>query len=74
MRAVTVSAPGGPDVLTWTEVDDPIAASGEVVIRVAAAGVNRADVLQRMGNYSPPPGSPAWPGLECSGEIGRAHV
>ncbi|MEI6375021.1 MAG: NAD(P)H-quinone oxidoreductase [Actinomycetes bacterium] len=69
MRAVTVSAPGGPDVLTWTEVDDPIAASGEVVIRVAAAGVNRADVLQRMGNYNPPPGSPTWPGLECSGVI-----
>ncbi len=69
MRAITISAPGGPDVLTWTEVDDPTAAPGEVVIRVAAAGVNRADVLQRMGNYNPPPGSPTWPGLECSGVI-----
>jgi len=69
MRAVTISSPGGPEVLGISEVDDPIAAPGEVIIRVAAAGVNRADVLQRKGAYPPPAGAPTWPGLECSGVI-----
>lgn len=69
MYAVTILAPGGPDVLQWSEVDDPIPAADEVVIEVAAAGVNRADLLQRQGNYPPPPGTPPYPGLECSGTI-----
>jgi len=69
MRAVVVSEPGGPEQLVFAEVPDPVAGPGEVVIRVAAAGVNRADVLQRRGMYPPPEGSPPWPGLECSGVI-----
>jgi putative PIG3 family NAD(P)H quinone oxidoreductase len=69
MYAITVREPGGPEVLVWSEVPDPEAGPGEVVIEVAAAGVNRADVHQRQGNYSPPPGAPPYPGLECSGRI-----
>jgi putative PIG3 family NAD(P)H quinone oxidoreductase len=55
--------------LVWAEVPDPVAGEGEVVIDVTAAGVNRADVMQRQGHYPPPPGAPAYPGLECSGVI-----
>src|ERR687886_2921165 len=69
MRAVVVSSPGGPEVLQVEEVPDPVAGFGEIVIEVAAAGVNRADLLQRQGNYPPPAGAPEWPGLECSGRI-----
>jgi putative PIG3 family NAD(P)H quinone oxidoreductase len=69
MRAVVVTSPGEPDVLKLTEVPDPVPGPGEVLVDVAAAGVNRADVLQRMGFYPPPPGSPPYPGLECSGRI-----
>lgn len=69
MRAITVSEPGGPEVLQWTEVPDVTPGTGEVVIRVAATAVNRADVLQRQGNYPPPPGVSEILGLECSGEI-----
>src|SRR4051794_545277 len=69
MRAVVVTSPGGPDVLQVAEVPDPVAGFGEVVIEVAAAGVNRADLLQRQGHYPPPSGAPDWPGLECSGRI-----
>jgi len=69
MRAVTIREPGGPEVLTWSEVEEPVPAPGEVVIRVAAAGVNRADLIQRAGDYPPPPGIAPWPGLECSGVI-----
>jgi putative PIG3 family NAD(P)H quinone oxidoreductase len=69
MRAIVVSSPGGPEVLQVAEVPDAVAGFGEVVIDVAAAGVNRADLMQRQGNYPPPPGAPAWPGLECSGRI-----
>jgi putative PIG3 family NAD(P)H quinone oxidoreductase len=69
MRAVVITGPGGPDVLDLTEVPDPVAAPGEVVIDVAAAGVNRADLMQRRGLYPPPPGAPPYPGLECSGRI-----
>ena len=57
MHAITVPAPGGPDALVWADVPDPVAGPGEVVIRVAAAGVNRADTLQRQGVYPPPPGT-----------------
>lgn len=69
MRAVVITEPGGPDVLALTEVPDPVAGEGEVLIDVTAAGVNRADVAQRLGFYPPPPGAPPYPGLECSGRI-----
>ena len=69
MRAVVITSPGEPDVLKLTDVPDPVPGPGEVLVDVAAAGVNRADVLQRMGFYPPPPGAPPYPGLECSGRI-----
>jgi putative PIG3 family NAD(P)H quinone oxidoreductase len=69
MRAVTISEPGGPEKLQWTEVPDPQPGPGEVLIDIAASAVNRADVLQRRGFYPPPPGAPEYPGLECSGRI-----
>jgi putative PIG3 family NAD(P)H quinone oxidoreductase len=59
-----------PDMaLLWTEVPDPVPGSGEVVVRVAATAVNRADLLQRRGKYPPPSGAPEWMGLEASGTI-----
>ncbi len=61
--------PGGPEALVVQQVPDPVAGPGQVVVDVAAAGLNRADLLQREGRYSPPPGTPAWPGLECSGTV-----
>ncbi len=69
MRAVTVSEPGGPQVLAVTELPDPVAGPVEVVIDVAATAVNRADTLQRQGLYPPPPGASDVLGLECSGTI-----
>lgn len=69
VKAVTISAPGGPDVLTLADLEDPVADRGEVRIRVAAAGVNRADLAQRVGEYPPPAGAPEWPGLEVSGIV-----
>jgi len=69
MHAITITAPGGSDVLQWTEVADPIISANEVLIDVAAAGLNRADILQRKGFYAPPAGSSPYPGLECSGTI-----
>ena len=69
MHAVVISEPGGPEVLRWTEVADPRPGPGEVLVEVAAAGVNRADLMQRQGLYPPPPGAPPYPGLECSGTI-----
>jgi putative PIG3 family NAD(P)H quinone oxidoreductase len=69
MRAVVITTPGGPEVLQLSDVPDPVPGPGEVLVEVAAAGVNRADVLQRMGGYPPPPGAPPYPGLECSGRI-----
>jgi putative PIG3 family NAD(P)H quinone oxidoreductase len=66
---MTVRAPGGPDSLILTEMPDPHPTEGQVVIEVAAAGVNRADINQREGHYPSPPGSPEWPGLEVSGTI-----
>ena len=56
MRAVVITQPGGPEVLRLEEVPDPVPGPGEVVIEVAAAGVNQADVMQRQGFYPPPPG------------------
>ncbi|GII84658.1 NAD(P)H quinone oxidoreductase [Sphaerisporangium siamense] len=69
MRAILISEPGGPDVLEWREVPDPRPAPGEVLIDVTAAGVNRADLLQRQGNYPPPRGASEIPGMECSGVV-----
>jgi len=69
MQAITLPSYGGPDVLTPTEVDDPVAGPGEVLVDVAATAVNRADVMQRQGHYPPPPGASPYPGLECSGTI-----
>ena len=69
MRAVVIAEPGGPDVLQLAEVPDPVAEPGEVLVEVAGAGVNRADLMQREGLYPPPPGAPPYPGLECSGRI-----
>jgi putative PIG3 family NAD(P)H quinone oxidoreductase len=69
MHAVVISEPGDPEVLQWTEVPDPEPGPGEVVVEVAAAGVNRADLMQRQGLYPPPPGAPPYPGLECSGTV-----
>ena len=75
MRAVEISEPGGPEVLRLTERPVPEPEHGGVVIRVAWAGVNRPDALQRAGNYAPPKGASDLPGLEASGEVvavGRA--
>jgi putative PIG3 family NAD(P)H quinone oxidoreductase len=69
MKAIVCSKPGGPEVLTWTDVPDPRPGPGEVLIQVAAAAVNRADLLQRQGFYAPPPGTSEVPGLECSGHV-----
>ena len=69
MRATVVTAPGGPDVLDWVEVPDPVVGTGDVLLDVAATAVNRADVLQRQGRYPPPPGAPGYLGLECSGVV-----
>lgn len=69
MKAITIPSPGGPDALVLAEVDDPVAGPGEVLVEVAATAVNRADLMQRMGHYPPPPGAPPYPGLECSGTI-----
>jgi putative PIG3 family NAD(P)H quinone oxidoreductase len=69
MRAVTVTEPGGPEVLVWAEVPDPVCGPGEVVVDVAATAVNRADLLQRQGFYPPPKGASEILGLECSGVI-----
>jgi NADPH2:quinone reductase len=69
MRYVGMAAPGGPEVLTLTSGPVPYPAAGEVLIRVAAAGVNRPDILQRTGNYPPPPGASPILGLEVAGTI-----
>ena len=69
MKAVVVTEPGGPENLHLAEVPDPVAGPGEVVVDVAATAVNRADVLQRLGFYPPPPGAPPYLGLECSGVV-----
>jgi len=69
MRAVTISRPGGPEVLVVAELPEPVPGPHEVVVDVAAAGLNRADVSQRQGAYPPPAGAPDWPGLEVSGTV-----
>jgi putative PIG3 family NAD(P)H quinone oxidoreductase len=70
MTAITIREPGGPEVLVPTERPVPRPAAGQILIRVEAAGINRADALQRQGNYSPPKGVPLdVPGLEVAGEV-----
>jgi NADPH2:quinone reductase len=69
MRAIEITAPGGPEVLRVTQRPVPVPAFNEVLIEVAAAGVNRPDVLQRKGGYPPPPGASDIPGLEVAGTI-----
>ncbi|WP_176484572.1 NAD(P)H-quinone oxidoreductase [Sphingomonas spermidinifaciens] len=69
MRAIDPAASGGPEVLVVSERPVPRPGEGEVLIRVAAAGVNRPDVLQRKGGYPPPPGAPSILGLEIAGEV-----
>ncbi|MGO3071738.1 MAG: NAD(P)H-quinone oxidoreductase [Brevibacterium linens] len=71
MRAITISSPGDPEVLQVTDEPTPDIAADEVLVRVHAAGVNRADLLQRRGFYDPPPGATEIPGLEVSGTIER---
>ena len=69
MTAIAIRAPGGPEMLVPEQRPVPTPAAGEVLVRVAAAGVNRPDVVQRMGFYPPPPGASDIPGLEIAGEI-----
>jgi len=70
MKAVEISQPGGPDVLKLVDRPDPVPGMGEVLIKVAAAGVNRPDLMQRQGQYPPPKGASDLPGLEVAGTIG----
>ncbi len=73
MKAIAIREPGGPDVLMAAQIDTPridgSAGKGQLLVRVAAAGVNRPDILQRQGNYNPPPGASPIPGLEIAGEV-----
>ena len=69
MRAIAMTAAGGPEVLVETRRPDPVAAAGEMLVRVSASGINRPDVLQRKGAYAPPPGASDLPGLEIAGTI-----
>ena len=66
---IGIKAPGGPEMLVPVTRPVPEPKPGEVLIRIAGAGVNRADCLQRMGRYPMPPGAPDIPGLECSGTV-----
>ena len=72
MTAIEIAAPGGPEALVPVERPVPRPGPGEVLVRVAAAGVNRPDVMQREGNYPPPPGASDIPGLEIAGEVVEA--
>jgi putative PIG3 family NAD(P)H quinone oxidoreductase len=69
MTAIEIATPGGPEMLKPVRRDTPKPGPGEIVIRVAAAGVNRPDLLQRQGNYPPPPGASDIPGLEVAGHV-----
>jgi len=74
MRAIEIAQPGAPDVLRATTRPVPDPTPGEVLIQVSAAGVNRPDVMQRLGMYPPPPGAPDIPGLEVAGTIVHVHL
>ncbi len=69
MTAIDIKSPGGPQMLVPEERPVPQPGAGEILVKVAAAGVNRPDVMQRMGFYPPPPGAPNIPGLEIAGEV-----
>ncbi|RYE66851.1 MAG: NAD(P)H-quinone oxidoreductase, partial [Oxalobacteraceae bacterium] len=69
MRAIEITKPGEPDVLQLCERPLPVLKTGEVLIKVHAAGINRPDVFQRLGKYPVPPGASDLPGLEVAGEI-----
>lgn len=69
MKVIDVPQPGGPDALVVAQRPTPTPQSTEVLIKIAAAGINRADVLQRKGGYPPPPGAPSYPGLEAAGVV-----
>jgi NADPH:quinone reductase-like Zn-dependent oxidoreductase len=69
MTAIGIAQPGGPEVLRPETVAVPRPAAGQVLVKVAAAGVNRPDVIQRLGRYPPPPGASPIPGLEIAGVI-----
>ncbi len=69
MRAITLTGFGGPEVMTLSEIDPPSPGAGQVLIRTVAAGVNRADLLQRQGHYPPPPDTSEIIGLEVSGHV-----
>ena len=71
MICIEIRSPGGPEVLAPAERADPVPGVGEILIRVSAAGVNRPDVLQRLGRYPPPPGTSDIPGLEVAGTVAR---
>ena len=77
MKAVVITTPGDPQVLQVQEVENPEIGDNEVLIRVEASALNRADTLQRKGLHPPPKGSSPYPGLECSGiieAVGKAVV
>ena len=69
MKAILIREPGTPEVLTLSEVADPAPGDEEILVRNRATALNRADVLQRLGFYPPPPGASEVPGLECAGEV-----
>jgi tumor protein p53-inducible protein 3 len=69
MKAITFTSPGGPGVLRLTEVPDPVPTAEQLLVRVRATALNRADTLQRMGGYPPPPGESEILGLELAGEV-----
>src|ERR1700738_366077 len=69
MTTIVIRAPGGPDMLVPEERPVPLPGAHEVLVKVAAAGVNRPDVMQRKGLYPPPPGATDIPGLEIAGEV-----
>lgn len=69
MKAVVITTPGGPEVLKLQQVDEPVVKDDDVLIKVVATALNRADTLQRQGKYPPPKGDSEYPGLECSGII-----
>lgn len=72
MTAIAIREPGGPEVLVPQDLPVPYPAHGQILVRVAAAGVNRPDVVQRQGLYPPPPGAPETPGLEVAGHVAEA--
>src|SRR5215469_16253740 len=69
MKAVVIEKPGDENVLEFAEVPDPVPKVDELLIRVRAAGLNRADIMQRQGHYPPPPGASEILGLECAGDV-----